>query len=62
MKQETIKTTIPELAKAFTKWEAAYRRNPKRFQTESQRLSETPKTYGEWSAPYFVKILKTGRT
>lgn len=57
-----IKISEILFAKAFTKWEAAYRKNPKRFFNEQERLSKTPKTYGELAALYFIKILKTGRT
>ena len=47
------------IAAAFTEWERRYRENPETFQSEAAKLlKETPKTYGEWCAPYFCQLLK----
>jgi hypothetical protein len=51
--------TIDEqgLAAVFTEWERRYREEPERFQSEATKLlRETPETYGDACAPYFVKI------
>ena len=48
-------------AAAFTEWERRYREEPERFQSEAEKLlKETPKTYGEACAPYFLQILSGG--
>jgi hypothetical protein len=45
-------------AAAFTEWERRYREEPERFQSEAEKLlKETPKTYGDACAPYFMTIL-----
>lgn len=45
------------LAAVFTEWERRYREEPERFQSEATKLlRETPQSYGEACAPYFVKI------
>ena len=55
---EKIEVTREELAKVFTEWERRYREEPERFQSEAVKLlRETPETYGEACAPYFVFIL-----
>ncbi len=46
------------IAKAFTEWERRYREEPDRFQSDSERLSESPETYGDVCALYFLEILK----
>lgn len=47
------------IARAFTEWERRYREEPERFQSEAAKLlKETPETYGQACAPYFLKILR----
>lgn len=44
---------------AFTEWDRRYREEPERFQSEAEHLlKETPETYGEAAAPYFIQILE----
>ena len=51
-----------ELAKVFTEWERRYREEPERFQSEAVKLlRETPESYGEAAAPYFIFILNEMR-
>lgn len=60
---EPITITQPELAKAFTEWERRYREEPGRFQSEATKLlKETPETYGQACAPYFLQILTGQQT
>jgi len=50
--------TQDELAAVFTEWERRYREEPERFQSEATKLlRETPETYGQACAPYFLFIL-----
>ena len=57
-----IEVTQSELAKVFTEWERRYREEPERFQSEAAKLlHDTPETYGEACAPYFVFVLKEQR-
>lgn len=50
--------TREDFARAFTEWDRRYREEPERFMSEAQHLlNETPETYGEYCAPYFVAIL-----
>ncbi len=59
---EKIEVTQEELAKVFTEWERRYREEPEAFQSEAAKLlHETPETYGEAAAPYFVFILQQMR-
>ena len=52
-------TTEARFAAAFTEWERRYREEPDHFMSEAYKLlRETPKTYGEACAPYFLKILR----
>ena len=45
-------------AKAFTEWNRRWREEPERFMSESDLLlKETPETYGDACAPYFMKLL-----
>jgi len=45
-------------AKAFTEWDRRWREEPEHFMSESELLlKETPKTYGDACAPYFMKLL-----
>jgi len=47
-----------ELAAAFTEWDRRFREEPERFTSEAVRLlQQTPETYGEACAPYFVYLL-----
>lgn len=49
---------LARFARAFTEWERRYREEPERFMSEAARvLRETPETYGEACAPYFLSIL-----
>jgi hypothetical protein len=55
---DTITCTAAEMAAAFTEWERRYREEPERFMSESERLlRQTPETYGEACAPYFLRLL-----
>ena len=48
------------LAQAFTEWDRRYRDDPKKFMSEAEHLlRETPYTYGQACAPYFVSILQS---
>lgn len=50
--------TEEQAAAAFTEWDRRYREEPERFMSEAQHLlKETPQTYGQVCAPYFLKIL-----
>lgn len=45
------------LANIFTEWERRYREEPERFMSEAEKLlKETPQSYGEGCAPYFLQI------
>jgi hypothetical protein len=49
---------IKAFSAAFTEWERRYREDTDRFMSEGKKLlKETPKTYGDACAPYFVQIL-----
>lgn len=49
-------------ARAFSEWDRRYREEPERFQSEAVHLlRETPKTYGDSAAPYFMMILAEQR-
>ena len=44
---------------AFTEWDRRYREEPERFQSEAEHLlKETPETYGDACAPYFMKLVE----
>jgi hypothetical protein len=50
--------TQAQIIATFTEWERRYRENPEQFISEATKLlTETPQTYGEAAAPYFLKIL-----
>lgn len=50
--------SMVKIKNAFTEWERRYREDPEKFQSEASKLlTETPKTYGDACAPYFVKLL-----
>lgn len=52
-------TDEERFARAFTEWDRRYREEPERFMSEAQHLlKETPETYGEACAPYFIKLLE----
>lgn len=53
-----IVATQTQLAAAFTEWERRYRENPEQFFTQQQKLAQSPETYGESCAPYFIEILE----
>ena len=56
---ETITCTPADMAAAFTEWERRYREEPERFMSEAQKLlTQTPETYGEACAPYFLQLLR----
>jgi len=45
-------------AKAFAEWDRRYREEPERFMSEAQHLlQETPDSYGDKAAAYFLFIL-----
>ena len=53
------RATVAEIQATFTEWDRRYREEPERFQSEAEHLlKETPETYGEACAPYFLEILK----
>jgi hypothetical protein len=50
--------TQKQIAAAFSEWDRRYRKEPERFQSEAAHLlRDTPKTYGDACAPYFLDIL-----
>lgn len=53
-----INATPQQIAATFTEWERRYRENTEQFMSEAQKLlQETPASYGEACAPYFLEIL-----
>lgn len=54
---KTLTILQPDLAAVFTEWERRYREEPARFQSEATKLlKETPASYGQACAPYFIQI------
>ena len=54
-----VEATRTRVASAFTEWERRYREEPDRFMSEAAKLlRETPQSYGEACAPYFLEILQ----
>jgi hypothetical protein len=54
-----MNATTEEIIQTFTEWDRRYREDPDKFQSEAAHLlKETPETYGEGAAPYFLKLLK----
>jgi hypothetical protein len=46
------------VAAAFTEWDRRFRENPEEFLSQAESLlKQTPETYGEACAPYFLQIL-----
>ena len=57
-KGKVFPVTMSEVQRAFTEWDRRWREEPERFQSEAEHLAEeTPETYGEACAPYFLKIV-----
>jgi len=56
--QQMICAPLSAVASAFTEWERRFREDPAAFETESEKLVESPETYGESCAPYFAEILE----
>lgn len=57
--QGRIAVFMLELKKAFTEWDRRYREEPERFMSEAEHLlKETPDTYGDACAPYFMKLIE----
>jgi len=53
-----MRATMAQIRDAFTEWDRRYREEPERFQSEATHLlKETPATYGQACAPYFVNIV-----
>lgn len=50
--------TLAQIAAAFTEWERRYREEPEKFQSDQERLADSPQSYGEACAPYFLQILQ----
>jgi len=48
-----------QMERAFAEWERRYREEPKRFETDVERVlaGGTPENYGEACAPYFMELL-----
>jgi hypothetical protein len=47
-----------QAAAAFAEWDRRYREEPERFMSEAEHLlRETPDTYGDKAAAYFLYIL-----
>lgn len=48
-----------ELEAAFAEWERRYREEPKRFESDVERIlaGRTPESYGEMAAAYLIEIL-----
>ena len=56
--QGRLAVSVLEVKKAFTEWDRRYREEPERFMSEAQHLlKETPDTYGDACAPYFMKLI-----
>ncbi|HUX01401.1 MAG TPA: hypothetical protein VMY35_10530 [Phycisphaerae bacterium] len=50
--------SVRDVAAAFEEWDRRYRDEPERFQSEAEHLlRDTPRTYGERVALYFLKVL-----
>ena len=50
--------TLKQLQSAFSEWDRRFRVDPGKFQSQAARLlTETPESYGEACAPYFMQIL-----
>ena len=57
---KALVVTGGQMAGAFTEWERRYREDPDEFMSEAHKLlKESPETYGEACAPYFIEILKS---
>ena len=57
---KAIVATAGQFSGAFTEWERRYREDPDQFMSEAHKLlKETPETYGDACAPYFIEILKS---
>lgn len=46
-----------QIAAALTEWERRFREEPEKFQSDNERLAESPETYGEGAAKYLIEIL-----
>lgn len=55
---DTQTVSQPDLAEAFTEWDRRYREDPAGFMSEVEHLlGNTPQTYGDLCAAYFVTLL-----
>lgn len=55
---DAFAVTESNVAAAFTEWERRFREEPERFWSEAHKLlKETPETYGQACAPYFMTIV-----
>lgn len=53
-----VQATVKELRDTFSEWDRRYREDPDKFMSEAAHLlKETPETYGDACAPYFMKVL-----
>ncbi|KJR97200.1 MAG: hypothetical protein VR65_24945 [Desulfobulbaceae bacterium BRH_c16a] len=53
-----VAVSLSEIKRAFTEWDRRYREEPERFMSEAQHLlKETPETYGDACAPYFMQLV-----
>jgi hypothetical protein len=61
--QGRVAVSMTEFKIAFTEWDRRYREEPERFMSEAEHLlKETPNTYGDACAPYFMKLINEVKT
>jgi hypothetical protein len=57
---DLVITTHQHVTDAFTEWDYRFRHDPDAFQSTVSRIlsGESPHTYGQACAPYFVNLLR----
>jgi hypothetical protein len=56
---QIIRISREEIAIVFTEWDRRWRENPQEFTDLVTHLTkETPLSYGQACAPYFIKLAK----
>jgi len=56
---EIITVSERQLAELFNEWDRRFRADPEKFISEAYRLlKQTPETYGDACAPYFISLYK----